>query len=291
MIIYKNNKILIFEFYGGKMKNLLNKIEYVSDKMKQDHIGEYAAECAYFTILSFIPFIIFFLTLIQFTNVDKESIFYWVRQVVPTTMEDMILGIIDEVYAKSVGTVSVAAVVALWSASKGFYYLSKGLRKVYNTEKSKLTIIIRLEGLFYTLVFVLAIIIFLIILVFGKRIHKLMLANFPSISLITGVILKVRCFILIIIMFVLFLMIYRFIPKHKMKMRTQILGAIFSSLAWYITSWGFSIYIDVFQGFSNTYGSLTSIILVMMWVYVCMYIILLGGEINVINYRKKSNKN
>lgn len=272
------------------MKTLLNKIEYVSNKMKEDHIGEYAAECAYFTILSFIPFIIFFLTLIQFTNVDKESIFYWIRQVVPTTMEDMILGIIDEVYAKSVGTISIAALVALWSSSKGFYYLSKGLRKIYNTEKSKLTAIVRLEGLFYTLIFVIALIVFLIIMVFGKRIHKLMLDKFTHISLITGGILKIRWFILIILMFFIFLMIYRFIPKHKMKLKTQMLGAIFSSLAWYITSWCFSVYIDVFQGFSNTYGSLTSIILVMMWVYVCMYIILLGGEINVIFYKKNLTK-
>lgn len=264
------------------MKTLLNRIEYIANKLKEDHIGEYAAECAYFTILSFIPFIMFFLTLIQFTNVDKESIFYWIRQIVPTTMEDMILGIIDEVYAKSVGTISITAIVALWSASKGFYYLSKGLRKIYNTEKSKLTAVVRLEGLFYTLVFVIAIIVFLIIMVFGKRIHNIMLENFKSISLITGIILKVRWFTLIILMFFIFLMIYRFIPKHKMKLKTQMLGAIFSSVAWYISSWCFSVYIDVFQGFSNTYGSLTSIILVMMWVYICMYIILLGGEINVI---------
>lgn len=264
------------------MKKFLNKTKYIMEKMKDDHVGEYAAECAYFTILSFIPFIIFFLTLIQFTNVDKESIFYWIRQIVPSTMEDMILGIIDEVYAKSVGTISIAAIVALWSASKGFYYLSKGLRKIYDTEKTKLTAIVRLEGLFYTLIFVIAIIIFLVIIVFGKRIHKLMLEKSTSISVITGLILKIRWFILISLMFFIFLMIYKFIPKHKMELKTQILGAFFSSLAWYIASWGFSIYIDVFQGFSNTYGSLTSIILVMMWVYVCMYIILVGGEINVI---------
>ena len=123
----------------------------------------------------------------------------------------------------------------------------------------------------------------------NKRIHKLMVEKFTSISIITGGILKIRWFILIILMFFIFLMIYRFIPKHKMKLKTQIVGAFFSSLAWYINSWCFSLYIDVFQGFSNTYGSLTSIILIMMWVYVCMYIILLGGEINVLLHNKEKN--
>ncbi len=268
------------------MKNIIKKFEYVNNKLKDDHIGEYAAECAYFTILSFIPFIMFFLTLVQFTTVDKASIFYWVRQVVPTTMEDLILGIIDEVYAKSVGTISITAIIALWTASKGFYYLSKGLRKIYETEKLKITPIVRIEGLLYTLIFVVAIITFLVIMVLGKRIHNLMLDKFKSISLITGLILKIRWFLLIGIMFFVFLIIYKFIPRHKMKFKNQILGAIFSSVAWYVTSWGFSVYIDVFQGFSNTYGSLTSIILIMMWVYVCMYIILLGAEINILCYKK-----
>lgn len=274
------------------MKKIWRNIEYISSKIEDDHVSEYAAECAYFTILSFIPFIIFFLTLIQFTTIDKETIFYWIRQVIPTTMEDVILGIIDEVYAKSVGTVSIAAIFALWSASKGFFYLSKGLRKIYNTEKSKPTAITRIEGLIYTLLFIIAIIIFLVIMLLGRRIHNLMLDNFKTISLITGNILKFRGIILVIIMFFVFLMIYRFIPRHKMKLKTQCYGALFSSVAWYVTSLIFSAYIDVFNGFTNTYGSLTSIILIMMWVYVCMYIILLGGEINILfNKEKITNEN
>lgn len=269
------------------MESILKKCVDISNKLKKDHVSEYAAECAYFTILSFIPFIIFFITLIQYTNVDKESIYYWLRQAVPTTAQDMILGIVDEVYAKSIKTISVAAIFALWSASKGFYYLSRGLRKIYNTEKSKLTAIVRFEGLMYTLIFVVSIIVFLVIMVFGKRIHNLMLNKFEHISFITGFILKIRWIILIGLMFFIFLIIYKFIPKHKAKLKTQVYGALFSSIAWYISSWVFSIYIDVFDGFSNTYGSLTSIILIMMWVYVCMYIILLGAELNTFLLEKQ----
>lgn len=271
------------------MKDFFKKTEKVMDKLKNDHVGEYAAECAYFTILSFIPFIIFFLTLIQYTNVGKENIFFFVKELVPVTMNDMIIGIIDEVYSKSVGTISVAVIFALWSASKGFYYLSKGLRTIYGAKKKKINIIIRIEGIFYTLLFVIAIIAFLVIMVLGGRIHNLVSEKFSRFSVVTEYILKIRSFILIIAMFVMFLFIYKFIPRHKLKMRTQIYGAAFSSIGWYIVSWCFSIYINIFHGFSDMYGSLTSIILLMMWVYICMYIILLGAEINtfVEEYRKK----
>ena len=44
----------------------------------------------------------------------------------------------------------------------------------------------------------------------------------------------------------------------------------------------FSVYLDIFKGFSSMYGSLTTIVLIMLWLYCCMYILLLGGEVNVI---------
>lgn len=270
------------------MKKILEKTDFIFNKLKKDNVSEYAAECAYFTILSFIPFIIFFLTLIQFTNVDKESIYFWIREVIPTTMHDMILGVIDEVYSKSIGTISIAAIFALWSASKGFFYLSKGLRKIYNSKEKKLNFIMRIEGVLYTFIFVIAIISFLVVMVLGNRIHYLFAQKFRTVAFITAYILKVRGFILVIAMFIVFLIIYKFIPGKSNKIKTQIYGAFFASIGWYLSSWIFSIYINIFEGFSNTYGSLTSIILIMMWVYVCMYIILLGAEINTLveEYKK-----
>lgn len=273
--------------------NITNKILHVRNflkKLQDDHISEYAAECAYFTILSFIPFIIIFITLIQFTSIDKDMIFFIIKEIIPTTMHDMILGIIDEVYSKSVATISVALVIALWSASKGFFSLSKGLRKIYNVKDEKTDIIVRLEGMIYTIIFIISIILFLFIMIFGNRINILAVNKFEKLSILTSFILKIRIFALVFAMFIVFLMIYKFIPKHKRKLKTQVYGAIFSSVAWYITSWFFSIYVDIFEGFSNTYGSLTSIILVMMWVYVCMYIVLIGGEINMFISRYKSKK-
>jgi len=272
------------------VENLLKKVNRCFDKFKEDYVSEYTAECAYYTILSFIPFIIFFITLIQYTNVDKETIFFIIREMIPTTMHDMILGIIDEVYSKSVGTMSIAVLVALWSSGKGFFSLCKGLRKIYKVETPKTNTIMRIEGTIYSLIFILAIVMFLVMLVLGNRINNIVIQKFEAFSIVTTFILKIRIFILIILTFILFLFIYKFVPKHKLKLRTQVYGALFTSIAWYIISWVFSIYINIFDGFSNTYGSLTSIILIMMWVYTCMYVILVGAEINTLVREYKISK-
>ena len=124
----------------------------------------------------------------------------------------------------------------------------------------------------------------------GERIHNIFNNKIEALSGFISYILKIRGFLLVIPMFIVFLFIYKFIPKHKLPMKSQIIGAAFSSIAWYVVSWFFSIYINLFEGFSNTYGSLTSIILIMMWVYVCMFIILIGAEINYFAYNYKYMK-
>ena len=65
-------------------------------------------------------------------------------------------------------------------------------------------------------------------------------------------------------------------------MKYQFPGAVFTAFGWTLASFVFSVYMDIFRGFSNMYGSLTTIVLIMLWLYFCMYILLLGGEVNVI---------
>ena len=65
-------------------------------------------------------------------------------------------------------------------------------------------------------------------------------------------------------------------------MKYQFPGAVFTAFGWTLASFIFSVYMDIFKGFSNMYGSLTTIVLIMLWLYFCMYVMLLGGEINVL---------
>ena len=94
--------------------------------------------------------------------------------------------------------------------------------------------------------------------------------------------LETRIIITPIVLVAFSLMIYKFLPNRRDKFRYQLPGAMFSAVGWMIISWIFSVYLDVFKGFSSMYGSLTTIVLIMLWMYFCMYCILLGGELNVL---------
>ena len=124
------------------MKKLIKekwlKMQEMSENMKRDHISESAAQCSYYTILSFIPFLILLITLIQYTGIAPQTLFDAISKIIPSSMSEMVLGIVQEVYSKSIGTISISIIFTIWTAGKGFYALTAGLQTVYQTKGTEI---------------------------------------------------------------------------------------------------------------------------------------------------------
>ena len=263
------------------MIKILTKIKAFYKDLNNSHIGEYTANCAYFILLAFIPFLILIITLTKYFGLDNQIITVAQTNNLPNNMLNNILTqIVKEIYSKSIGTITISVVFVLLSAGKGFYALCKGLNAVYGLNKKNKYIYFRIRGVFYTLIFILIIILSLILLVFGNKINSLIQKNFNIFSRVLNILLLNKFMISINILTVIFILMYKFIPNHKVKFKNQLPGALFSSIACNIISIFYSMYVNIYTGFSIMYGSLTTIVLAMMWVYACMYVILLGGFIN-----------
>lgn len=265
-------------------EKFLNRFKIVLDNMKYDHISESSAECAYYVILSFIPFIILLLTLIQYTSIESNQLFEALSNIIPDNMNEMVLGIVREVYSKSIGTVSASLIFTLYSSSKGLFALIKELNFIFNyTEhKNKSWIYLKLMSLLQTVLFIVIVTLSLVALVFGKTIVLTVKENFGILKNYTINDEIITQILFLIGFFIILLLMYKFLSGHghKMKLKSQIRGAIFASITINVISYIFSRYLEIFKGFSTTYGSLTTLMLVMMWTYACFYVIFLGAEIN-----------
>ena len=268
------------------MNIVWSNIKNFFGRLDKHHISEYTAQCAYYTILSFIPFIMLIVTLIQYTGISQASLFSIIQEVIPETMAETTTSIIQEVYSKSVGTISISAIFVLWSAKRGFYALSKGLHKIYETDKDYNYFTMQIKSVIMTVFLVLVVVSVLFISVFGNSILDFLQVKY-SISNNISSILHASKIGVYFILFIVLLLMYRFVPGHKRGLKMQIPGAIIGTIGWYAISFIFSIYLETFKGFSVMYGSLTTIVLAMMWVYFCMYTILIGAEINNFQIKKK----
>lgn len=262
------------------IKKIVKLVQGFLKAMGDDHVSAYAAQTAYFIMLSFIPFIILLLTLIQYTTITKSDLFAVMQAILPDSMDSFVIGIIDEAYSKTVVTISLSAITAAWSAGKGFLALMRGMNTIYNVEEHRNYIILRIRSAIYNVIFIISIILSLVVLVFGNSIHEAAIKYVPILSVVTGLIIRLKDMVAIVFLMMVFMALYKFVPNRRARFISQAPGALFSSVCWYLFSIGFSIYVDYSPGLSNMYGSLTTIILIMLWLYFCMYIVLLGAEIN-----------
>ena len=138
----------------------------------------------------------------------------------------------------------------------------------------------RLYSMLYMFLFVIAIIISLLLLVMGNRIHAVLVIHMPFLGKVLGRILSAKTFLVFVVLFLVFLVLYRYLPNRKASLKSQIPGAFIIAVAWSLFSYFFSLYFTFFPNFSNMYGSLSALIMVMLWLYCCMNLLLYGAEIN-----------
>lgn len=267
------------------MRVFLKKILRFWQRMSEHHVSAYAAQAAFFWVLSLIPIILLLLTMVQFTPITKADVMTAAYEFFPASIRVTIISIINEVYNQSRAMIPLTAIVAFWSAGRGTLAVTKGLNCIYEEDVSRGYIYLRLRSALYTIVLVISILLTLILLGFGNSISLLVNKYIPVFSYVTDFIIEIRTVTIICVLIVFSLCIYKFLPndgKKQRKLKNQLAGSFFTAFGWTLTSFVISVYLDIFKGFSNMYGSLTTIVLIMLWLYFSMYIMLIGGEINVL---------
>lgn len=262
------------------IKKIITKVQTILGIFQEHRLNAASAHAAFFIILSFIPCIILLFSLLQFTSIDKVDILVLVQNVVPRNMLTFITGIIGEAYQKTATTISLSALAAVWSAGRGMMALTQGLQWIAGIKEERNYFAVRIRATLYTVVLLLSIIVFLLLGVFGNTLLELITIKFPIAAYVSKMIIDVKNIFLSLYAVVIFTLIYRFMPGNTMKLSYHVPGAILSAAGWMVFSYAFSVYIDKYSGFANMYGSLTTMILIMLWLYFDMYITLIGAEFN-----------
>ncbi len=214
-------------------------------------------------------------------SVMNTNVLGYILRVVPSGLESYVAYIVDDVVNANVQSFTLITVfVSLWSAAKGIQALSTGLNKIYGVEQNKNYFLVRLICALYTLVFMVLCIVVIAIQAFGSQIAHKIIDNYPAFADATLLILSLKNVVTFLVIFIFLLLIYYQLPNRRGHMRHEFTGAVLASLAWMLMTRGFSVYIKYSADNSKMYGSMTSVVLIIIWLYIGMQIVLYGAEIN-----------
>lgn len=238
------------------MKQYDSAIAALIQKYGKDEMSVYAAQASFFTILAAFPFFMLLLSLIDFLPVVQESdLLDGVIDLLPDNLDALAITVIHDVRkSSSVALLSINAIAALWSASKGMLSIERGLNRAYDIKVERNYLLRRLICSGYTLLF--TVVCAVSLLFFG-------IAS-------------------MVILFLLILAFYVILPYKKQPIFIQVPGALFTTAGWTLFSYAFSFYFRYFKHYVPTYGSLTAMVFMMLWLYFCICILFLGAEVNTL---------
>lgn len=272
---------------GFLRKTIIFLVMFIK-KIGNDDIFALGAQLAYYMVLSFIPFLMFLMTLVGFSNLNSDTILNLLSNVMPTEAFDLIKStVIEIVDREQTGLLWISIFLAIWVSSSGFKAVIKGLNKAYGVKETRSYIKLKIISMIYTVLLALIVIATLFLFVFGDVIGDFFIRFLEHPEFIYKVWNILRYVVVILIMILFFMFLYNATPCVRLGWIEVIPGAVLTTLGWISISYIFAFYVNNFSNYSRLYGSLGAVFMFMTWMFITSMILILGGEVNAIVAEKE----
>jgi membrane protein len=257
----------------------------VWNQINEDDVWGRAAQLSYYFLLALFPLLIFLTSMLGIFAAGTElrhNLLDYLARVMPPSASTLVSQTIDNVINSSGGgKLSFGILATLWAASNGMGAISESLNAAYNVKETRPWWKVRLVTIGLTIALALLIMSALTLTLYGGQIAEL-IASHKGLSEAFTITWKIVQWPIVLAFVLLsFSLIYYFAPDltdQDWKWVTP--GAGLGVALWLLVSFGFRAYLNFFDSYSATYGSLGAVIILMLWFYLTGAAILIGGEIN-----------
>ena len=250
----------------------------------------WAANASFFLLISAFPAVMLLMTLLKLLPLDAGDILQMTQPFLPPATQELAAYLVEDLYASNTGaalSLSASAVLALWSASRGVLAMLGGINAAYETRDTRRWLWRRILSMIYTVGLLVALVLTLALHAFGQRLQDLLARAFPALDGVVAGIMPLRTSIVLLALVLFFLTIYAVFPNRRMRLWRQLPGAVLAAVGWLVFSSCYSLYLEHSSGLSSLYGSLTAVVVTMLWLYFCMCIVFFGAALNELLARER----
>lgn len=257
-------------------------------KAFHDDIFSRAAQVAFYFSFSIFPLLFFLVSLfgmiLDSTAEYQNELFDYLRQIMPKTAFELVKNtILETAQNSSTGKITFGILIAIWSASAAIDSLRVALNHVYSLREKRYYWTTKALSIILTITIGTLFFLALAIIFYGSHLISNVFDYFrfeiPS-DFILSLLKLITAFIVVKLLFAI---IYNLLPNYeKFRWNWTTVGANVGIFLWLILSFGFRLYLQYFDTYARTYGSLGAMIVLMLWLYLTALVILIGGAINAI---------
>ena len=266
---------------SGRLKSVVSQLP---ERLRQHNLTLVAAGVAFYAFLAFVPMLIAFISIYGLVAdpADVRRQVHNVAAALPPEVENFLVAQITRIIAANTAGVSitlvVAIVVALWSASGGMAALVTGIYVAHEEEQQRSYVARRGKALVLTF----GAIVFLAIVVFLIAALPPLLANagLATEGRIAFDILRWPTLAAVMMVGIGLLTRLSVGPRPGARLGFLTGGTVVATLGWLVVSGLFAVYTANFSSYSRTYGTLASIVVLLLWLWLSALVVLVGAEID-----------
>ena len=264
-----------------RILTLLPKFRRLAAWLQPMQIPLHSARICFFLVLSIFPSLLLLLGLLRYTSFGVGELLGLLEMWLPASLVEIAAALVEASYRHSSGMViSVSALAALWSASKGTFGLLEGLNSVYGNPPAQGYWRRRCRSVVLTFLLLVTLVLVLGIHVLGDHLLDFLQMTTLPVILVLLRHIDLKAILLLGLQAALFTVMYALLPQRRNRLLYSIPGALVASLSWTVFSALFSFYVEHFARYTNIFGSVYALALGMLWLYFCIGILLAGGAFN-----------
>jgi membrane protein len=271
-------------------------IIFFVEEFLQGSLVNKASSLAYSFMLAIFPGTIFLFTLIPYIPIHnfQDELLRLISLVLPNDSASKFFdaNVVDIVRNQNGKLLSFGFLSAMIFATNGVNNLMRAFNRSSLVMETRSWLKRRWIALILTVVISTALLIAIVVMIAGQSVISFVQAHlFSKHHFWLYIFAFTRWVIIIFIFFITVSILYRYGPAHKQKWTFLNPGSILATCLAVLTSWGFSYYINHFSSYNKIYGSIGTLIIVMLWLYLNSLIILIGFELNAnIDFAKRNIK-
>lgn len=265
------------------MKRFFKKLSAIGRNISELHIAVYAGNAVFFIVLSLLPATMVLLAAVQHLPATVSDLQNLLEGITPSPIHPLLEAVISGIpVAGSVTILSVSAVGTLWSVTRAMMSIMNGLDAVYRSPRQRPYVQKVAISFLSAVVLFVSILATLLLQVFGDTLYGLAWENGWDYDSVLLSVLRLRWVFTFAFLTLVFCLFYTVLPYRRQGFMQNMPGAVLATLGWLGYSLLFGFYVENFSRYANLYGSLTAVVITLLWLYFCLNLIFYGGLFNYI---------
>lgn len=202
------------------MKSIILNIKSFTDGVSKNNISAHAAASAFYMFLSLVPFVALITTILPLTGLQQDKLFGIISRYIPSAMQALINSTLTDIYSASDAVLPISVITTIWLSSRAFSSLIRGVEDIAESPRYSSYLKRSLLACLYTIGLISVMVILLFLLVFGHR-----LSTLPLLSPFVRLIIELRFLVAAIILSLVFIAVYYWVPGMRLKITELLPGA------------------------------------------------------------------